>query len=104
MKNRRGLIIASVVCLAMSTSALGAEKASKAGASPMDAEKVSSVLAPFSGERIAILTGEKALAAVGQKDGVVKGDVGFIAADPGEAAKDSSIGQCAVVRAGAASS
>ncbi len=66
------------------------------------ADKVSSVLAPLSGERIAIVTGEKAFTALGLKDGIIKGDVGFIAPDQGQAAQGAYIGQCAVVKDGAA--
>ncbi len=67
-------------------------------------DKVDAVLVPFSTERITILTGEKALTALGLKEGVVKGDVGLIAADKDEAARDSFAGQCAVVKFGPGSS
>jgi len=91
MKNPYGPIIAIIVCLTISATSFAADK-------------VSSILAPLSGERIAIVTGEKAFTALGLRDGIIKGDVGLIAPDQQQAAQGAYIGQCAVVKNGAASS
>ena len=92
MKNSRVVIIATaIVCLTFFTTCLAAEK-------------TSSVLAPLSNERIAIVTGEKAMTGLGLKDGIIKGDVGLIAPDQDAAARGAFIGKCAVVKAGSGSS
>ena len=87
MKNLRGTIIAIIAFLALSATCHASDQ-------------VSTVLAPLSTERITILTGDKAVMALGQNDGVIKGDVGSIAADESEAAKGAFIGQCAVIKSG----
>ena len=92
MKNSRVVIIATaIVCLAFFTTCLAAEK-------------TSSVLAPLSNERLVIVTGEKAMTALGLKDGIIKGDVGLIAPDQDAAARGAFVGKCAVVKAGLGSS
>ena len=85
MKTLSGTIIAVIAFLALS-------------ATCQAVDQVSAVLAPFSTERITVLTGEKAVMALGQKDGVVQGDVGSIAIEKSEAAKGAIIGQCAVIK------
>ena len=102
MKSLKIPIISIVIGLFLSGPSFAGEKVSPVP--PALLSKVSSVLAPLSNERIAILTGEKALTGVGLKDGIIKGDIGFIAADQDEAARDAFIGRCAVVKAGPGSS
>jgi hypothetical protein len=55
------------------------------------------VVAPLSKERIAALTGDKALLNLGEKEGLTKGDIGSIALDKIQAS-DNVIGQCAVTK------
>ena len=104
MKNPYGPIIAIIVCLTISATSFAADKASPNSATFFDADKVGSILAPLSGERIAIVTGEKAFTALGLKNGIIKGDVGLVAPDQEQATQGAYIGQCAVVKAGAGSS
>lgn len=104
MKNPHGPIIAIIVCLTISGTSLAADKASSVSGTPVAADKVTSVLAPLSNERIVILKGEKAMTALGLKDGIIKGDVGLVAADQNDAASGTFLGRCAVVRASLGSS
>ena len=88
MKNKRSTIIVVVIALLTFSAA------------SYGADQVSSVLAPFSSERIAILTGERAVVPLGLKDGVVKGDIGRIASDNASAAAGLFLGRCAVIKSG----
>ena len=109
MKNPYGPIIpiiaVAVACLISFSASFSfaADKASSVS-TPILADKVNSVLAPLSDERIAILTGEKAMTALGLKDGIIKGDVGLVAADPANAMNGTFLGHCAVVKTGPGSS
>lgn len=103
MKKSRGPIIAIILCLVFSTASYAKKKELPPVLAAFAAEKVSSALAPLSRERIVILTGEKGMAAIGLKDGIIKGDVGQIATDLSQAAEGTYIGQCAVTKAGQAS-
>ncbi len=58
-------------------------------------DPVIGVMAPLSNERVTITRGEKAVMNVGEKDGIVKGDVGSVRTDKG-GAPSSAIAQCAV--------
>lgn len=50
---------------------------------------------PVSDERITVLVGDKAALNIGQNDGIIRGDVGFVGPDR-VAVSDRMIGQCAV--------
>jgi hypothetical protein len=104
MKKSRGPIAVIILCLLFSTASYAKKKELPPALAAFAAEKVSSVLAPLSRERIVILTGEKGTAAVGLKDGVIKGDVGQVAAGLDQAAEGTYVGQCAVTKAAISSS
>ena len=58
-------------------------------------DPVRGVIAPLNTERVTITQGEKAVVNVGQRDGVVKGDIGSVRADRG-GAPVAAIARCAV--------
>lgn len=90
MKNPSILIIAAALVFSSSFNALGAGP-------------VIGTVAPASPERITILLREKALVNLGQKNGIIKGDIGSIAADA-SGAPEAVLAQCAVTTAGYRSS
>ena len=107
MKNPYGrpiiaIIAFGVACLISFSASFAADKGP--AQPPIPADKVSSVLAPLSNERIAILLGEKAMTLLGLKDGIIKGDVGLVAADQNNAATGTFLGRCAVVKSSPGSS
>jgi hypothetical protein len=107
MKNPYGrpivaIIAFAVACLISFSASFAADKGP--AQAPIPADKVGSILAPLSIERIAILLGEKAMIPLGLKDGIIKGDVGIVAADQDKAATGTFVGQCAVVKSSPGSS
>jgi hypothetical protein len=67
-------------------------------------DMVSGVVEPFSNERINILTGDKATVSLGEKDGLITGDIGLFGADSNALATDSFLGECAITKTGYTSS
>ncbi len=62
------------------------------------ADFVQGVLVPVSEEKIGILTGDKAMITVGEREGIVKGDIASVLTDPRD--DNSVIGECAVTKNG----
>ena len=60
---------------------------------------LSGILVPVSKERITILTGDKATVTLGEKDGVIKGDIGLVLSDR-LTGSDRVIGECAITDSG----
>jgi hypothetical protein len=90
MKNRSILIIATALLFSPCMSVLGAGP-------------VIGVITPATPERITMLTKEKGLINLGQRNGIIKGDIGSIAVDR-SGAPEAVIAQCAVTTAGYQSS
>ncbi|MGD0229290.1 MAG: hypothetical protein ABSC19_02890 [Syntrophorhabdales bacterium] len=57
---------------------------------------VQGVIVPLSNERMTVVNGDKAVATVGQKDGIIKGDIGSVTPDR-NGAPYNEIGRCAVM-------
>jgi hypothetical protein len=57
------------------------------------------VLQPASNERIAVLTGDRALVNLGTKHGLLKGDVGIVTSN-GTNSPDAVVGKCSITSAG----
>ncbi len=58
-------------------------------------DPVIGMVAPLNNERVTITQGEQALANVGERDGIIKGDIGLVRADRG-GAPSTVIARCAV--------
>jgi hypothetical protein len=82
MKNRWFLILAAAFIAASSSPGLAAPP-------------VSAVIAPYSSERVTIASGERGVVTVGLKEGIIKGDIGWVTPDAG-GAPYAAIARCAV--------
>jgi hypothetical protein len=67
-------------------------------------EMTAGVVTSLSGERLSILSGEKAIVSVGEREGIIKGDIGFFTADKQAASRDVFDGECAIIKNGRTSS
>lgn len=88
MKTVIRIFIAASVALLVSLASYAAAQA--------QADFIRGVVQPVSKERITITERDKAVVNLGQKDGVVKGDIGYIALEP-DIGSAGFVGKCAVL-------
>jgi hypothetical protein len=102
MKNPVILIIAAALLFSTSVSAPGAGPLPASPGAPGSCP-LGGVIVPASPERITILIREKGLVNLGQKNGIIKGDIGSVTADE-SGAPEAVFAQCAVTTSGYRSS